>query len=272
MTSRAKPILKWAGGKSGLLRQLWPLFPRAFERYVEPFLGGAAVFLSLPKEGPALLNDVNEELVHLYSTVRDRPSDLMTTLTAFSQSYSEEFYYSLRARTDLTGAERAARTVFLNKAGFNGLYRQNSKAEFNVPFGKRARCPTLFDADNLAAVSRRFANATLTNFDFESVLEQSGGGDFVYCDPPYSPVSETASFTSYTGRGFGSEEQKRLRVACDAAVDRGAIVAVSNSWTPEMLALFEGWNVHEIQARRAINSKGDRRGKVAELLAIRGLR
>jgi DNA adenine methylase len=265
---KVRPILKWAGGKSGLLSQMWPHFPVDFERYVEPFIGGAAVFLSLPEPKPSLLNDSNGELIHLYRTVRDQPRELAAALAEFTLLYSEEFFYALRDEKPEEALRRAARTIFLNKTGFNGLYRMNSREQFNVPFGKRPKCPALCNLENFLRVAEKLKTATLSHADFEVVLDQAGPGDFVYCDPPYAPVSKTASFTSYTHRGFSLDEQARLKQAADRARARGARVVVSNSWTEEMLKLYSDWKIVEIQARRAINSDGGGRGKVSELLAV----
>jgi len=265
---RAKPVLKWAGGKSALLPQLIKHFPKSFERLIEPFMGGGAVGFALREGQRALLNDMNPELVNLYSVIRDRPEDLMVSLDALSEKYSEEFFYQLRKERPTLDVVRAARTVFLNKTGFNGLYRQNSKGEFNVPFGKRVECPALYDRENIARVSNHLKLADLRNEDFGSILEAAGAGDFVYCDPPYEPLSSTSSFNSYTGGGFSQSEQARLRDACADAAKRGAIVAVSNSSAPFIKDLYSEWDVRSVSARRAINSKGSSRGEIEEVLVI----
>lgn len=266
----ARPVLKWAGGKRALLSQLVPLFPSTFERYVEPFVGGGAVFFSVARGAPARVNDLNPELVNLYTVLRDDPRGLMAALDTLSACYSEAFYYSLRGRLPSSPLEAAARTVFLNKTGFNGLYRQNAKGLFNVPFGKRAKCPELYDAGNLLAASACLGRALLTNVDFESVLDDCGAGDFVYCDPPYEPLSDTSSFNAYSAGGFPREEQRRLRDACLRAVARGARVALSNSSAPYIHDLYASCDVRPIRARRAINSVGSARGEVEEVLVRMG--
>lgn len=265
--SRCRPVLKWAGGKSGLIEALVTRFPSVFNRYFEPFLGGAAVFLSLrPDTCGAVLNDANPELVGLYEAVRDHPGALMEALDRLAPQYSEEFYYSLRETLPEDRLDRAARTVFLNKTGFNGLYRQNSKGLFNVPFGRRARCPALYVRQNLLEVSRRLRAAELVCGDFEAVIDRAEADDFVYCDPPYEPLSVTSSFNAYQAGGFGPLEQRRLRDACARAASRGAVVVVSNSAAPLIRELYRGWPVDEVRARRAINSKANLRGEVAELV------
>lgn len=266
---RAKPVLKWAGGKSGPLAQMLAHFPTEFNRYVEPFLGGGAVFFALKPGVPALLADSNPELVRLYEVLREEPQELMAQLDTMAAAYSESYYYDLRQATPNDRVGLAARTVFLNKTGFNGLFRLNSKGGFNVPFGKRPVCPALYERENVLAVSQRLAGAKLVCADFESVLSETGPGDFAYCDPPYEPLSRTSAFNSYVAGGFSQDDQTRLEKACAAAVARGARVAVSNSTAPFIASLYQGWTVQTIQAKRAINSKGANRGAIAELLALR---
>lgn len=266
--ARARPVLKWAGGKSALLEQLVPLFPQKFSRYVEPFLGGGAVFLSLQPGVAALGNEINPELFNLYSVLRDAPEQLMQKLDEHAAQYSKEFYYALRAETPTTPVARAARTLFLNKTGFNGLYRQNARGQFNVPFGHRKKCPALYKQANIQEVQRRLLHVNLSNLDFEAVVSQCGAGDFIYCDPPYEPLSATSSFNSYTGGGFDRREQKRLHDALAGAVRRGASVAVSNSSAPYVAELYMHWEIHRVKARRAINSVAVRRGEIDEFLIL----
>jgi DNA adenine methylase len=265
---RVKPVLKWAGGKSGLLPQLLPLFPKNFDRYFEPFMGGGAVFFSLGFTGKSYLNDLNSELIDLYETVRDKPTQLMRELDTLAQKYSEEFYYQLRAEYPESKLARAARTVFLNKSGFNGLYRQNSKGYFNVPFGKREKCPALYDKENLLNASASLQHTKLQSLDFEEILDAAKNGDFVYCDPPYEPLSRTSSFNAYQGGGFSQAEQRRLKEACIRAQNRGASIVISNSSAEFIKELYSDCEVISISARRAINSKGESRGKIEELAIL----
>jgi len=268
LQNRAKPPLKWAGGKSQLLTQLVPHFPVHFDRLIEPFLGGAAVTLCLKPSVRALLNDSNDELINLYQVIRDEPRSLMTALNRLSESYSEEFYYKVRADQPQSPIDIAARTIFLNKTGYNGLYRQNRRGLFNVPFGKRTACPALYSVENIFAVSQRLESAELRLGDFACVIDEAGKGDFVYCDPPYEPLSQTSSFNTYTSGGFSQNEQTRLRDVSVRAARRGAVVAISNSSSPFILDLFAGEDVRRVTARRAINSKGCGRGFVEEVLVL----
>ncbi|MDH4225733.1 MAG: DNA adenine methylase [Deltaproteobacteria bacterium] len=266
--NRAKPVLKWAGGKSGQLSQMISLFPTDFKRFVEPFLGGGAVFLALDGCDTSVLNDYDSELVNLYTVIRDDPEGLMGSLDSMTPHYSEVFYYRVRANVPLDPVGQAARTVFLNKTGFNGLYRKNSRGEFNSPFGKRPQCPALYNRKNLLGVSHRLQSSVLLNADFEEILNNTVQGDFVYCDPPYEPLSPTSSFNGYTGNGFSRADQTRLMEACGRAVNRGAWVAVSNSSSPFIARLYQKWETRQIFSRRMINCKGDSRGEVNEILVL----
>ncbi|MDX1918640.1 MAG: DNA adenine methylase [Candidatus Caenarcaniphilales bacterium] len=263
---RSRPIIKWAGGKSGLLTQFQTHFPQNCKRYIEPFIGGGAVFLALKQGIPSLINDSNEEIVNLYKVVRDYPKELIKRLDDLARNYSEEFYYELRQQNPLNEIDRAARTVFLNKTGFNGLYRQNSKGGFNVPFGKRLRCPELYEQVNLFEVSERLIKAEIKNQDFEEILEEAEEGDLIYCDPPYEPLNRTSSFNSYQANGFAQSEQKRLRDGCLKASRRGAQVFISNSTADFILDLYKEFDIKRVSARRAINSKGSQRGEIDEVL------
>jgi DNA adenine methylase len=268
LVNRAKPVLKWAGGKSQLLPQLLEHFPGRFDRLIEPFLGGGAVALALKPGVPAVLNDGNAELINLYQVIRSSPRELMNALDRLSALYSEDFYYKVRSEVPADLIEQAARTVFLNKTGFNGLYRQNSKGGFNVPFGKRELCPALYDVENLMAVSIRLKTAELQHGDFEGAIAAARRGDFVYCDPPYEPLSRTSSFNAYTGGGFSQSEQARLRAVCLEAARRGVTVAISNSAASFILDLYAQDDVRKVSAKRSINSKGNGRGEIDEVLVF----
>ena len=268
LEQKAIPVLKWAGGKTSLLSKFVEKFPQKFNRYIEPFLGGGAVFFSLSKEVPAIINDLNPEIFNLYSLIRDHPLELIKILDQYAQKYSEEFYYELRKTKLENKIELAARTLFLNKTGFNGLFRQNSKGEFNVPFGKRLKCPALYDLDNILFVSQKLKAATLLNEDFETILNRAEEGDFIYCDPPYEPLSNTSSFNNYNGLGFSQHEQKRLYEYAKQASLKGATVVISNSSAPFILNLYKEFEVHRISARRSINSNGLKRGEIDEVLVI----
>ncbi len=266
--NKSKPILKWAGGKTSLLPQLLNYFPKKFNKYIEPFLGGGAVFLSLSPKKSTIINEYNKEIFHLYTVIQENPKELCDILDYYAEKYSEEFYYELRQKCSENKIEQAARTVFLNKTGFNGLYRQNSKGEFNVPFGKRLICPALYDFKNILQVSKRFQAAELFNYDFEKIINMAGEGDFIYCDPPYEPLSTTSSFNSYNGIGFSKEDQLRLRSCCEKAAKRGAKVIISNSSASFILDIYKDFEVNMLNAKRAINSNGLKRGFIEEALII----
>jgi DNA adenine methylase len=271
--NRSKPILKWVGGKSGILDQIIPFFPKHFNRYVSMFAGGMSDALALNQNIEAIVNDLNYELYNLYSIVRDFPQSLMSQLDLMARQYSEEYFYKVR-ENDFNKeklVESAARTIFLNKTDFNGLYRVNKNGKFNAPFGKRKKCPALYDRENLLEVSKRLKNIKLYCLDFSDAFKMVKFGDFVYCDPPYYPLNETSSFTSYTADGFDETLQDRLKQNCEDAVKLGVKVIISNSNSNFIKNLYSNtniWDIHEIQAKRSINSKGDKRGEIAELLIV----
>ncbi len=270
------PFLKWAGGKTQLLPQLTPHLPLDFARYCEPFAGGAALYwhlYTLRAQGQARftaarLTDSNPELINCYTVVRDAVSDLIALLTLHRQQHSQEYYYHLRALqpADLTPVARAARLIYLNKTCYNGLYRVNRAGQFNVPIGSYKN-PLIFDPAELFSASRALQGVDLAVADFRQALQWAQPGDFLYFDPPYAPLSKTASFTSYTQNPFGAAEQKELAAVLHALSQRGCKVMLSNSWVDSILELYQDFHCVEIQAGRAINSNPDRRGKVRELLA-----
>jgi DNA adenine methylase len=263
---RARPIVKWAGSKSNCLSRLVSCFPGTFGRYIEPFVGSGAVFLALSPEVPVLLNDANQELMAMYRAIRDRPLDLMLALDKLGKEYSEDFYYRLRDQPATEPVAAAARFIFLNKTCFNGLYRTNSRGEFNVPFGKRKRCPALYERAVLLEVAFRLRGAQIFCTDFEAVVDSAERGDLVYCDPPYLPSSDTACFSEYTPGGFGWEDHIRLREASRRAAERGAHVVISNSAVPFIREFYSGWSVDELEVPRRINAKADRRGLVRDVV------
>ena len=268
LKNKPKPILKWAGGKSSLLPKFLENFPQNFETYLEPFLGGASVFLSLSPRIPAIINDSHPELFNLYSVLSLFPQELCEILDTYAAQYSQEFYYDLRKSKIENSIERAARTLFLNKTGFNGLFRHNSKGEFNVPFGKRQKCPTLYDLKNILLVSAKLRQAKLFQYDFEVIFSMSKAGDFIYCDPPYEPLSRTSSFNHYQGGGFSQYDQKRLYSCAKEAASRGVMVAISNSCSDFILNLYKEDKIFRIPARRSINSNGQKRGIIEEVLTL----
>jgi len=295
----ARPLLKWAGGKRQLLATLSAHYPTSFDRYVEPFLGSGAVFFDLQASGvldqrSAWLADVNPDLVGCYRTVRDRTEAVIAALRRLQSSHraqGEPFYYDVRdrrfnpARAELrrdapaAAVERytpllAAMLIFLNRTGFNGLYRLNRDGAFNVPAGRYVD-PRICDPDHVRTVAAAFAasRAQIDCVPFDDVLAGTGAGDFVYCDPPYAPLSRTASFAHYTAGGFSTFDQRRLRQAVIDACRRGAQVLLSNSSAPEIVDLYSapaarkaGLEVTLVPARRAINSRASARGPVHEVI------
>lgn len=264
-----RPFLKWVGGKSQLLGGLDARMPSGFRRYFEPFVGGGALFFHR-RPHTAVLSDLNQELIDCYLAIRDRLGEVLGVLRG--HVYEKDHFYAVREQepADLSPAERAARTIYLNRVGFNGLYRVNSKGRFNVPFGRYAN-PLICDEDNLPACSAALRNADLRVAPFEETLAQAGPGDFVYLDPPYVPVSQTASFTSYVPGGFGLREQRRLAAELVGLHGRGARFLLSNADVPQARELYAslpipGLRIDTILASRAINSRPDARGKVSELL------
>ncbi|MDA0998915.1 MAG: DNA adenine methylase [bacterium] len=266
-SAAARPFLKWAGGKGRLLSQYAPLFPAQIGNYHEPFLGSGAVFFSLRPgiRGNIHLSDRIEELISAYQTVRD---DVEAVIRALKRHvYDRDRYYRVRGQDTaiLSPPARAARFIYLNRTGYNGLYRVNWKGEFNVPFG-RHKNPTICDAEGLRRASSVLQKAALSCCGFREMDSKACPGDFVYLDPPYHPLSKTANFTAYTAGSFGEEEQGGLAEVCRKLDGNGVRFMQSNSDTPFIRGLYKDFRVTQVQAARAINSRPNRRGKVAELV------
>ncbi|AKT36347.1 DNA adenine methylase [Chondromyces crocatus] len=266
---RARPFLKWAGGKGQLLEQYRPFFPKRFGRYFEPFMGGAAVFFHLRASAAgslgAALTDINEELVNCYRVVRDDVEALIRGLKG--HPYDRDHYYAVRGLEPevMHPVDRAARTVFLNRAGFNGLYRVNQDGRFNVPFGRFAK-PKICDEANLRLCAGALRDTRIEVRDFSGVVDEVRPGDFVYLDPPYPPVSATANFTSYIPGGFGWNEQVRLAEVFRELSRKRAFVMLSCSDVPQIRELYQDFAIDPVQASRSINSKATGRGKVGEVV------
>lgn len=271
---KPKPFVKWVGGKRQLLKQfrelnLYP--PECFNpesnTYFEPFVGGGAVFFDLlPKH--AELSDTNRELVITYNVIKDNVDGLIKSLK--KHIYNKEYYLRVRAQdiNELSDIEIASRFIFLNRTGFNGMYRVNKSGQFNVPFG-RYKNPLICDENNLRKASEALQEITITYRDYKDVLKLAKIGDFIYFDPPYYPLNPTSSFTAYTAKGFFEKEQIELRNTFVKLHERGCFVMLSNSDTPfinELYSGLEGVSINKIIAGRAINSKGSKRGKINEVL------
>lgn len=247
-----------------------PYFPQSFRTYYEAFLGGGAVFFHLrPKR--AVLSDLNPELIEVYREVRDHPKAVIGALDRHAPNrLSEEYFYQVRDRAVpnvLSPVERAARTIFLNRTCFNGLYRVNAKGKFNVPWGSY-RNPTLYNRRNLLAVSRLLKGKQLIFADYRRSLATANFGDFVYLDPPYHPLSETSKFTSYTKENFRDKEQRELAETFRELDRKGVLLMLSNSPTPLVRSLYEGYHMETLRAKRAISSNGAGRGAIDELLVM----
>lgn len=296
---RARPFLKWAGGKRQLLPRLREFYPAAFGAYHEPFLGSAAVFFDLAdsgvlQRGCVRLTDVNADLIGCCLRLRDEAHAVIGHLRKLAAGYAaapEEHYYRIRdevfnpARAAITNGrhprpeayspELAGMLIYLNRTGYNGLFRLNSSGLFNVPRG-RYKNPRICDEENLRRVSSTLSELSvkMEHASFDTVLRFARAGDFIYFDPPYAPLSTTAHFTSYTSDGFGSEDQQRLQQVMIELAKRGCHVVLSNSTAPEIAALYDGnadaekvgLRAHTVPARRAINSNASRRGHVLEYL------
>ncbi len=274
----ARPFLKWAGGKSQLLPELARRIPDRFGRYHEPFVGGGAFFFYLWNHGHlrqgAILSDLNAELIDCYIAVRDEVETLIELLQRLRPYATDrDFFYEIRAWDRQPNfarrprVERAARTIFLNRTCYNGLYRLNNKGQFNAPFGYYKN-PQIVDSDNLREVSRALRAVELRVADFATVLDHAQPGDFIYFDPPYVPVSPTASFTGYTRRGFDEAEQRRLAKVFHQLAARHCYVMLSNSSTDLARQLYaDAETVDVVLASRKINCDGTRRGFVEELIA-----
>ncbi len=262
--------MKWVGGKSRLLAQLLPLLPPGSElmRHVEPFFGGGALFFARRPER-ALLCDVNPSLVATYEAVRDQVDRVIAHLERLSAAHKVERYYEVRHRYNhgkrIDQPERAAMFVYLNKTCFNGLHRVNRRGEFNVPAGRYDN-PRILDEGLLRAAQRMLQGAELRCGSFEQVLTAAKPGDFVYFDPPYEPVSATASFTAYSQGGFGRADQERLRDVYAELDRRRCKLMLSNSDVPFIRELYAKFRIDVIAAPRAINCDAKKRGLVSEVV------
>ncbi len=263
-----KPFVKWAGGKRQLLNDLIRYSPTKFDEYYEPFLGGGALFFKLSALGRivhAHLNDSSGVLMDAYRTIKEKPHRLIAELESGKYKNDKEAFLEIRAEQPTDSVEATARLIFLNKTAFNGLYRVNSKGLFNVPFG-RYKDPKILDEDNILAVSEALQRDDLTSTDFEPAVDSAKEGDFVYFDPPYNPVSRTSNFTGYTKEDFAERDQERLAAKFRELDNKGCFVMLSNSFTPRVFDLYEGFKIQIVHATRMINCKAQGRGKIKELI------
>lgn len=268
------PVVKWVGGKRQLLPEIKKYFPKKFNTYFEPFVGGGAVLFELQPKN-AIVNDINKELINLYSVIQNNVEELIDKLSdTDTYSNTSECYYRIRELdrepqkyNKMTGIDRAARILYLNKTCYNGLYRVNSVGEFNSPFGSYKN-PNIVNEITLRAVNKYFneSNIKFLNGDFEKTVKNAKKGDFIYFDPPYAPISKTSNFTGYNESGFGENEQIRLQKLCDTLDKKGVKFLLSNSDCEFIRELYKDYNIVTIKAKRAINSNGNNRGNVSEVL------
>jgi DNA adenine methylase len=266
------PLLKWVGGKRQILGELISLMPSTYNTYCEPFLGGGALFFAL-HPSKAIVNDINEELINFYEVVRDDHQALLDIISEYQAKDCEEFFYEIRALDrdvenfkKTSKVVKAARTFYLNRTCFNGLYRVNSKGFFNSPYGKPIY-KFIIDTDRFVAMSTylKEQDITLCSNTYEYVLDKLKKGDFVYLDPPYDRVS-TTSFTSYSKYDFTQADQHRLRLACDKLNERGVKFMLSNAPTDFIVEEFKDYHQSFVSASRIVNSKVEGRGKVKEII------
>ena len=294
--SKAKPFIKWVGGKGQLLEQLDAQLPANFENwndvtYIEPFVGGGAMLFYMLQQYPnirrAVINDVNSDLTTCYRTVRDMPEQLITSLMEIQNAYNEleseegrkEFFLAVRDRyneKNLEPLENTTKFFFLNRTCFNGLYRVNAKGKFNVPFGRYLH-PTICNSETIKADSEALnrSNVTILNGDFERTIDEMGDGlNFVYFDPPYRPLNATSSFNSYAKEDFNDDEQIRLRNFCVRINERtnvrwmlsNADCSAKNPEDRFFETIYDGFFINRVYASRAINANPAKRGKLTELL------
>jgi len=269
----ASPVVKWVGGKTKLLPDLLSRLPEKIGRYYEPFAGGAALFFRLAP-GRAVLADCNADLIGLYGALSSDVAGVIRKLERHRSEHDESYYYSMRTRwndrdVSWSAAERAAAFIYLNKTCFNGLWRVNRSGDFNVPIG-RYTDPPICVPETLRAAASVLARAELRCADYRSAVADAERGDFIYFDPPYDPVTTTASFTSYTADAFSADDQRALADTARQLVARGCRVMLSNSDTPFIRSIYKGFDVERVKCPRAINSNASKRGDVDELLITGG--
>ena len=274
--SDAKPFVKWVGGKRQIISELLKNIPHNFNNYFEPFVGGGALFfelynLGILKNKTFYLSDINEELINTYKVIRDYPNELIEELKEFKIKHNKEFYYQIRELDrsenykDLDNITKAARFIYLNRTCFNGLYRVNKKGYFNVPIGSYKN-PQIVNEENILAVSITLQNAIIKHCDYKEILKYVTKNDFIYFDPPYYPINKTSNFTSYTQDNFLEKEQIELFDTFKSLSNKGCFVLESNSDTDFINNLYKEFIIEKVFANRAINSNGNKRGKITEVL------
>lgn len=267
--TKARPFLKWAGGKSKLTSDILRYAPTSFNNYLEPFLGGGALFFALQPRR-ALLNDSNTELITTYRVVQQKPKELVFLLKEYQKRHCQDFYYETRTINPalLADVETAARLIYLNKTCFNGLYRVNQKNIFNVPIG-HYKNPRILDEENILQCSSAFKNAEFYNLDYRDFLSQfAQPRDFIYLDPPYIPVSESSDFDRYSKEPFKISHQIELATQFNRLIQIGAYPLLSNSSAAFTEKLYANYTIEQIEAHRLINKSAKQRGKIEEYLIV----
>ncbi|NVM43551.1 MAG: DNA adenine methylase [Candidatus Lokiarchaeota archaeon] len=269
--TQTHPFLKWAGGKRQLIPQMDKFFPKKYNKYIEPFIGGGAVFFYLLPEN-SIISDNNPDLINCYKVVKEDVEGLIESLK--KHRYEKDYYYEIRSLdrdqnqyAELSDVEKASRSIYLNKSGYNGLYRVNSKGLFNVPFG-RHKNPKICDEENLRKVSIVLKNVKIVLGSFEICLDFAEKDDFVYLDPPYYPLSDTALFTSYTKNSFDKSSQIKLHEVFKELDNRGCKIVLSNSYSEFILDLYKDFKIVTLKAKRNINSNSQKRGLINEVLIL----
>lgn len=267
--ARAKPFVKWAGGKRQLIDILRGNYPAEYNRYIEPFVGGGAMLFDLCPN-TAIISDINPDLINAYRVIRDKVDQVIDSLKRHKNE--ADYFYRIRAVQpfELSDVERASRFIFLNKTCFNGLYRENRKGQFNTPFGKYKN-PNILDEANLTAIHGYLNKNTIeiNCHDYKKVHSTAQKGDFVYLDPPYVPLTPTANFSSYTKQGFTLQDQEDLAALFKELSHKGVKAMLSNSNTEIVRELYRGFDIKTVSAKRAINCKGGSRGKEPNEVIVR---
>lgn len=265
-------FIKWAGGKTQLLTQFENLFPTQFNKYYEPFLGSGAVFFYIRNSHPDkkfFLSDNNPELINCYEIVKNDVDGLLDLLKEHRLKHGKEYYYIQRNidTNNLSKIELVARFIYLNKTCFNGLYRVNSKGKFNVPIGSYKN-PSIFQEKDLRNAHKLLQNVTLKTMPFEDIINIAQQDDFVYLDPPYHPLSQTSSFTSYTSASFSEKDQIRLAEVYHELDKKGCFLMLSNSYSKFILELYDDYRIECVNAKRMINCNGKKRGAIPEAVVL----
>lgn len=267
----AHSFCKWLGGKTKLLLHILPLLPESINTYFEPFLGGGAVFFALAKGKrytDAILGDMNPDLINAYQVIKSNPKELIQELTNGKYIYDRSIYLGIRSEhMRINPIERAARFIYLNKTGFNGLYRVNKKGEFNVPFGKFTD-PLVCDEGNILAVSETLRHVQIANVTFSETTKLARSGDAVFMDPPYYPISNTSNFTRYTNNGFEYEDHVNLASEFARLANLGASVILSNSLCDVTRELYKDYRIIELNGTRNVGGPASSRKSVTEILVV----